>query len=250
MPEDLEHLARLQEEYQRASRPLADVLAELVDTADREGRFSLALSSRAKTSGTIIAKVGRGTRLSTMQDVFGFRVSAGPQPGAFTLSDQDRFAAALTGRFQRTKVVDRRVRPSSGYRAVHLIPEIDGFPIEVQVRTYLQDVWANETEALADAWGRGVRYGKPPEGRSEEEVALRSEVVELNVQIADLMYDWERAADYVQHRMADEILALGPAYEEAVKAAVRERVAARMDPVHDALVGALTRLRAVRERIG
>jgi hypothetical protein len=36
-----------------------------------------------------------------------------------------------------------------------------GLPVEVQVRTPLQDLWAQITERLGDAWGRGLRYGAP-----------------------------------------------------------------------------------------
>lgn len=57
---------------------------------------------------------------------------------------------------------DRRDAPSAGYRAVHLVVTWDGCPLEVQVRTAPQHVWANAMERLADRVGRGVRYGDPP----------------------------------------------------------------------------------------
>jgi ppGpp synthetase/RelA/SpoT-type nucleotidyltranferase len=37
---------------------------------------------------------------------------------------------------------DRREKPSHGYRAVHVIPRVDAHSIEIQVRTPLQDIWA------------------------------------------------------------------------------------------------------------
>ncbi|GIH69015.1 hypothetical protein Mth01_12680 [Sphaerimonospora thailandensis] len=55
------------------------------------------------------------------------------------------------------------MEPSHGYRAVHVIVFLDGIPVEIQVRTELQDVWAQILERLADHWGRGIRYGKQPE---------------------------------------------------------------------------------------
>lgn len=36
----------------------------------------------------------------------------------------------------------------------------DGIPVEIQVRTYLQNEWAQFVERLADSWGRGLRYGQ------------------------------------------------------------------------------------------
>ncbi|GGI66943.1 hypothetical protein GCM10010116_62080 [Microbispora rosea subsp. aerata] len=44
-----------------------------------------------------------------------------------------------------------------------MIAFLDGIPVEIQVRTELQDVWAQILERLADQWGRGIRYGDAPE---------------------------------------------------------------------------------------
>jgi ppGpp synthetase/RelA/SpoT-type nucleotidyltranferase len=57
-------------------------------------------------------------------------------------------------------VIDRRLKPVQGYRAVHIVAFPDGFPIEVQVRTRLQHDWAELFEKLADVLGRGIRYGE------------------------------------------------------------------------------------------
>ena len=57
---------------------------------------------------------------------------------------------------------DRRAVPSHGYRAVHVIVTVDHRLVEIQVRTTLQDLWAQVVERLADQWGRGIRYGDPP----------------------------------------------------------------------------------------
>jgi hypothetical protein len=58
--------------------------------------------------------------------------------------------------------VDRRIEPSQGYRAVHVIVYPDGVPVEIQVRTRWQHEWADMFEKLADLIGRGIRYGQPP----------------------------------------------------------------------------------------
>lgn len=58
---------------------------------------------------------------------------------------------------------DRRANPSWGNRAVHVIATVNGKPVEIQVRTKLQDLWAQAMEKLADVWGRGIRYGEAPE---------------------------------------------------------------------------------------
>jgi ppGpp synthetase/RelA/SpoT-type nucleotidyltranferase len=59
-------------------------------------------------------------------------------------------------------VIDRRVKPSNGYRAVHVVVREVGLPVEVQVRTDLQHVWAESSEKLADAFGSQLKYGGGP----------------------------------------------------------------------------------------
>ena len=48
--------------------------------------------------------------------------------------DQDRIVESLQAIFPRASVIDRRVKPQHGYRAVHLVARI-GVCIEIQVRT-------------------------------------------------------------------------------------------------------------------
>jgi ppGpp synthetase/RelA/SpoT-type nucleotidyltranferase len=49
-----------------------------------------------------------------------------------------------------------------------VIPRVDGHPIEIQVRTPLQDLWAQTIERLADRVGRAIRYGERPVGMTGE----------------------------------------------------------------------------------
>lgn len=60
------------------------------------------------------------------------------------------------------KVKDRRAEPVAGYRAVHVIANVQDVPVEIQIRTIRQDQWAQVVESLGDKWGRGIRYGDPP----------------------------------------------------------------------------------------
>lgn len=146
------HLAALE-----IARPRLDGLAETVGTGP------LHVTHRAKTTGTIIEKLRReeDMNLARMQDLAGIRIV-----GSFTLAEQDRLVEEITGRFpadpRDPKIVDRRAEPSHGYRAVHVIVSLDGISIEIQVRTFMQHVWADLMERLADRLGRGIRYGAPP----------------------------------------------------------------------------------------
>lgn len=123
--------------------------------------LGLEFGSRIKTDDTIIEKLRREkTRLSTMQDIAGARVVIDA-----SRIEQDRAVQRIVSRFDpgTVKVVDRRAQPSHGYRAVHIIVEVLGVSVEIQVRTKLQHLWAQLIERLADMWGRQVRYGEPPD---------------------------------------------------------------------------------------
>jgi (p)ppGpp synthase/HD superfamily hydrolase len=89
----------------------------------------------AKTTGSIVAKLAREkTRLSTMQDIAGCRVQVQNR------IEQDSFVEQILKLFPGSKVDDRRVKPSHGYRAVHVIANVDGSPVEIQIRTVLQNM--------------------------------------------------------------------------------------------------------------
>ncbi len=174
--DDLALLQRLRSDY---DAPLAR--AERIVRED----LGLRATSRLKTVQTIIEKLVREkTRLSEMQDIAGLRIV-----DDLTLAQQDEIAARIAEAFPGSVINDRRWKPSFGYRAVHLIVEVDECLVEIQVRTRLQDPWAQTMEALADAWGRQIRYGLPPDGQAEplteaDSRPTRSEVVETFVELS------------------------------------------------------------------
>ena len=111
----------------------------------------------AKSTKAIIDKLQRESiRLSQIQDIAGCRVVVG------TIVDQDRVVAELSQAMPTSKVLDRRARPSHGYRAVHLVVATTGQPVEVQVRTMPQHFWAELSEQVADRVGPEVKYGGGP----------------------------------------------------------------------------------------
>jgi len=111
-----------------------------------------------KTTQSIVAKLERErTRLSRMQDIAGCRVEVE------NLIEQDRVVDELKTKFPMTNVLDRRAKPSHGYRAVHVIVTIDRCPVEIQVRTSLQHSWASAAEKLSDVYHPEIKYGGGPE---------------------------------------------------------------------------------------
>lgn len=192
-PDDLELLAQYRDEFRAAAAEVERVLAEdlgLMTKGAFEG-FEVTVTPRpAKTFSTLIDKLRRpGSNLSSVQDVAGLRIVGS---ALMTLADQDRLRDVIVARFADAKVDDRRAVPSWGYRAVHIIPRIDGRRVEIQLRTHLQDTWANAVESIGDLWGRWVRYGLPPEGPPEQ-IALRASLVADFIQLSDLWYECEKA---------------------------------------------------------
>lgn len=117
-------------------------------------------TTRVKSTGTLIEKLSRGTSFKSVQDVAGARVVV-----VGGRVDQDRAVTRIVRAFEEVgtaaKILDRRTAPNNGYRAVHVILTHQGLPVEVQVRTPLQDLWAQIIERLGDLWGRELRYGEP-----------------------------------------------------------------------------------------
>jgi ppGpp synthetase/RelA/SpoT-type nucleotidyltranferase len=108
----------------------------------------------AKSTTSIIEKLRRETiRLSQMQDIAGCRLVVA------TLLAQDQAVERLKSVLAEAVVIDRRKQPSFGYRAVHIIATARNKPIEIQVRTALQHVWAEMSEKLSDVVDPAVKYG-------------------------------------------------------------------------------------------
>ena len=112
-------------------------------------------AARRKTLDSVVAKLKRSTTdLGSMQDIAGCRINV---PG---LDDQDDAVARIQERFEARKTDDLRDRPHSGYRAVHVIVAAPhGRWVEIQVRTALQDLYAQLSERMADAFGIEMKYG-------------------------------------------------------------------------------------------
>ena len=129
-------------------------------------------TSRLKTTNTIIEKLRRErTRLAEMQDIGGLRIVS-----KMDLGGQDTLVNRILNIFPNTRVVDRRKSPNYGYRAVHVIATLGERRIEIQVRTRLQDLWAQAMERLADVAGREFRYGcaATQEDSEDMEIMLKS----------------------------------------------------------------------------
>jgi hypothetical protein len=189
---DLEELSSIVAAYQEQ---LDQVEQQLIS-------FGFAATTRVKTIGTLVEKLQRehGMRLSQVQDVAGARIVVQDQ----TAQDEatTRLTEAFSAQGHSSKASDRRGNPSHGYRAVHLIVTVDRIPIEIQIRTELQDTWAQIMERLADRWGRGIRYGEPPESPelvlgSDKIVFSRADAVRGLATLSDMIASLEESQKIV-----------------------------------------------------
>ena len=142
---------------------LEEVLLEsnsaLEDVAVALRQIGLEPTTRLKTSATIIDKLRRQPHLSlaSIRDLAGARIVR-----PMTLDEQDGLADQIKGIWPDATVIDRRIDPSYGYRAVHVVPRLNRCSVEIQLRTIYQDIWAQAMEAYGDRWGREIRYGGDP----------------------------------------------------------------------------------------
>jgi ppGpp synthetase/RelA/SpoT-type nucleotidyltranferase len=196
-PADLEALYGLQREYDNALRDVVSRLASRYGARPRFGGWPLQTTHRIKTVNTLIEKLRRSqARLSKVQDLAGIRVVAGWGAGP---EHQDRLVADIVEEFGASvyKVDDLRVTPRNGYRAVHVMVEVDGYRVEIQVRTHWQHFWANATERIADQWGRGIRYGELPIAQSPDEQAHRAQAFLKWQQLSDALVQQDRAEEHL-----------------------------------------------------
>lgn len=107
-----------------------------------------------KSIPSIIQKLRRESiRLSQIQDIAGCRIVVAD------ISKQDDVVTSISSVFPVITVVDRRLSPSHGYRAVHLVATISEKLVEIQIRTELQHLWAELSERCSDVYDAGLKYG-------------------------------------------------------------------------------------------
>jgi putative GTP pyrophosphokinase len=140
------------------ARPLSTVAANLryhVDKADGRIQGQIDVTQRLKRIPTLIGKLGRERgNVTQMHDIGGVRAVV---PGL-------RHVYAVRRRLLKSWTIVRErdyiENPKdTGYRAMHLIVQRMGVPIEVQLRTVAQDSWANIVEESGREFGEDFKFG-------------------------------------------------------------------------------------------
>lgn len=199
-------------DYELLSR-VADAYQAMADKVEERLRdLGFQATTRVKTTGTLVDKLRRIPRLSlkNIHDIAGARIVI---DGGRHEQDQavERIMRAFGSCPRQPERIDRRETPSHGYRAVHVIVYEDSTPMEIQVRTKLQDTWAQITEKLGDLWGRGLRYGDGPDQPDLDgglgTSMTRGQVVEALKLLADGIANIENLA-LQEARVREELLTL------------------------------------------
>ena len=141
------------------ARPLTLVAAGLRYHVDKEhGRIDghIDVTQRLKRRSTIINKLTREPTMEVaqMHDIGGVRARLPTTGHVYAVSRRLRKTWTII------RVRDYIAEPkASGYRALHVIVRREGYPIEVQLRSVLQDAWANQVEEDGRTIGVGLKFG-------------------------------------------------------------------------------------------
>lgn len=141
------------------AQPLRKVAANLRHHLAREGALidgRVDVTQRLKRTSTIGDKLAREPTMhvTQMQDVGGVRARVPSVRHVHAVSRRLKKSWTI----QRTRDYIADPKPS-GYRALHHIVRRDGYLVEVQLRTTLQDTWANQVEDDSASTGVSFKYG-------------------------------------------------------------------------------------------
>ena len=141
------------------ARPLTLVAAGLRCHVDEEhGGIDghIDVTQRLKRRSTVIDKLTREPMMEVaqMHDIGGVRARLPTTGHLYAVSRRLRETWTII------RVRDYIAEPkSSGYRGLHVIVRREGYPIEVQLRSVLQDAWANQVEEDGRTIGVGLKFG-------------------------------------------------------------------------------------------
>lgn len=136
-------------------------------------------TSRIKAPESVLRKVGND--YSLLHDVIGIRIICSFVDEIYEIKDW------LTSLFHVVEIKDYLKQPKpSGYRSLHVICEVDGCLVEIQVRTIALDFWANLEHQ--------IHYKK----NVQDEVLIRQELKRCADEIASLDLSFQTIKDRIE----------------------------------------------------
>ena len=164
--------------YARAMQEVRTAIFEQAVEASVEGT----ISSRVKQIDSVAAKLRRmpTMRLSVLEDIAGCRIVVA------TTRDADRLAGACSA-LKISRKRNYHESPHNGYRALHLtVRASDERPVELQIRTEIEDLWANLAERCAALVDPDLKYGGGPQPLREFLEMMSDLGCQLDIASADV----------------------------------------------------------------
>lgn len=163
--------------------------------------LSLAPTGRpAKSTISIAEKLRRESiRLTQIQDIAGCRIIVAD------IASQETVVKSLNELFKDATVIDRRQQPSHGYRAVHVVVRYEEKLIEIQVRTALQQLWAELSEKFSDIFDPMVKYGGGDEFTRTVLINQSSMIANEETLEKQVASDLREDLDSVRQRMLESL---------------------------------------------
>lgn len=148
------------DEYRRSHlEPLTQLTLELQSWLQNHNK-SYYIAQRLKRKPQILRKLRRfSIRLTQLQDIGGCRVIVDKN------DDVDALFRFIMERFETSDMVKvirktdyrEKGRDDTGYRALHLILEISGCTLELQLRSKIQHYWSESIERTSVLYGRRLK---------------------------------------------------------------------------------------------
>ena len=199
--------------------------------------LGLAVTGRpSKSTRSIVDKLRREScRLSQVQDIAGCRVVTS------NCSLQDKITADIMAKFSGLRLIDRREKPSFGYRAIHLVRSQGPVPIEIQIRSVAQHAWAELSEKLSDRFGTEIKYGGGLDQVRDLLITTSSTIQEIEHGERQLTQLEKAALELSTKLKPNEVNAMKPEVEEAMHA-VNHHLAKSRSMYEDLLAKLLSNL--------
>lgn len=131
--------------------PVMALFAKVLKSRVKKINSKSIVAQRLKRTPSILLKLNthQTMRLSTMQDIGGLRTVFDSVDEVYKLIDLYRLSKTRHELFALSDYIDSP--KSDGYRGIHLVYKVDRNPkifIEIQVRSYLQHIWATAVEVF------------------------------------------------------------------------------------------------------
>lgn len=144
-----------------ALRKTRTELAVIVSDALHGGWEPDSVTQRLKRLDSIVAKLVRDKpRLGEIEDIAGCRAVLPDRTSVERVAEQ----LSSTTRLEIVRVRNYNERPhAGGYRALHLWSRHAGFKVEIQLRTTLQQFWAESLEEADRRLGIDLKHENAPQ---------------------------------------------------------------------------------------